>query len=273
MLQAMSKVALREALVALVHARRHEWPLGSFEQVLEGLRSSCRETRSLALQLAGRDVFDAVAQELIALIGGRAVDHAERVAALEAIAGMIARGAAFDFDIPCNPSAASRARFEELFYALRTIFFSPDEPLSLRLRVLDIGSRAATPWAHSAARAAWATDSPPWRRAAARAFTWLPCEEGQLWEAVQDPDPVVRILGWQAAAPRGLRAFGAASLRCALDDAFPVEERAAALLAVGKLTPEGAMDALNAAREALGDRGLGPAVSEALAELAWTSDL
>ena len=114
MLQAMSKVALREALVALVHSRRHEWPLGSFEQVLAGLRSSCRETRSLALQLAGRDVFDAVAQELIALIGGRAVDHAERVAALEAIAGMIARGAAFDFDIPCNPSAASRARFEEL---------------------------------------------------------------------------------------------------------------------------------------------------------------
>ena len=142
MLEDMSDRSLTEALASLVDARRHEWPARAFHQVIEGLRSPCRETRALALQLAGRDVYDAVAQELIALIAERAVDHAEKLATLQAIAAMIERGAAFDFDIPCNPSAASRERFEQVFNTLRALFYSPDEPLSLRLQALDVGASA-----------------------------------------------------------------------------------------------------------------------------------
>lgn len=240
---------------------------------MAGLRSDSRQTRGLALRLAPRDVYDAVARELLRLLDARDADDAERLAVVDALGGMVARAAAFDFDVPCNPGAASKERFQTVLKRLRQLFHDPDEAAPLRLRALDVGARAGLAWAAGGARVAWRTDAPAWRRAAARAFAYLSGFDHEVGQAVSDPDPVVRILGWRAAAEQDIQSLAAASLATALDAATPGEERAVALTAVGMLAPAGATHALSQApSETFADPELQLALRDTLAQLELEED-
>ncbi len=259
-------------LERLLNSRRHEWPDDAYRIVVAGLRSGDRQTRSLALRLAPRDVYDGVAVELLQLLDDGADDDAERLAVVDAMSGMVMRGAAFEFDVPCNPGAASRDRFDQLLRRLRRLFHDPRASRPLRLRALDAGARGGLAWAGGAARVAWRTEDPAWRRAAAGAFAWLGGFDAEIGEAVSDLDPVVRILGWRAAAEREVVGLAALSLDRALDLSLQGEERAAALLAVGWLAPAGAAAALTEAARSCEDQALSAALADTLAQLELACD-
>lgn len=260
--------ALRARLEELAHLRRYEWPRGSHHQVVAGLRSTDRSLRLLALTLAPRDVYEAVAKELQERLDAPDLDEAEAHAVLDAIEGMVGRAAAFDLDVPCNPGAATKARFTSMLARLRTLFHDPNAPGSQRVRAMEVGARGQQAWAIGAARVAWRTEDPMWRRAALRAASWQPGAEWVVEEAVGAQDPLLRALAWHAAARLQLQSVAEASLNAAMDTFRTGLERSAALAAVGAIVPSNSLAILTAGATAFeGDDGLKVSWTEALAQL------
>lgn len=234
-----AQLEVMSELEALARLRRHEWPRRSFQAILRGLAAPREDVRRLAVRLARRSVHAEVVSTLLRL-AGEEPDAQLRLEVVDTLGQLLARGAAFGFDIPCNPVATTEARWGEVKRTLRAIYHSASTDQRLRLAALVAAARGGESWAAGATRSAWRLPDPAWQLAALRAMRWLPGFDAAIEQALESKDLEHRLAAMRAAGKHRVLAAGPLALEVAADERAPESLRVAAVDALGRIAPPGA---------------------------------
>lgn len=171
-----------------------DWLEGTGKRLLEILQddSATEFERLLAAELAGdfTVIDDALADALLTLL--RRGDQSEKIRGQAAISlGPVLEHADTEGFEDADDCPIVKRTFQRIQQSLRQLYVDAGVPGEVRRRILEASVRAPEDWHQGAVRAAFSSDDEPWRLTAVFCMRFVRGFDGQILEALNDPNPAI----------------------------------------------------------------------------------
>ena len=235
---------MSETLESLASLPEWEWPQGAHAVIREAMHSDDAQDRLLAVRLAGQDLDQAVADDLLTVLLDDRDDDVRAEAALAfgpALEECSVEATHFGFN---EESALSAAQFVEVRRELESIYRSAEAGSQVRRMALEAAARAPEPWVDGATRAAFRAGDPSWRTTAVFCMGYLDGFDSEILEALDDKELAVRREAVCSAGRAGVLQAGPEILSLAASPAIERSLRMAAIESLAFLDSPAAGDLL-----------------------------
>jgi len=236
---------LSQTLESLAALPEWEWPEGAHAVIREGMRSGQPEDRLLSVQLAGRDLDQVIAADLLILLQDDPDDDVRGEAALAfgpALEECSTEAAYFGFD---DETALDAEQYRTVRRVLEAIYRSPNVGRKARRMALEAAVRAPAPWVAGATRAAFRSGESAWRTTAVFCMGHLDGFDAEILEALDDADIAVRREAIRAAGRAGVLQAGPEIMSLAASPSIDRSLRLAAIESLAFIDSPAAGDLLD----------------------------
>jgi len=262
------------ALKSLEESPSWDWPEDTAEVLLRVLRdrSASEGERALAADLAGDSVVvnDELCGALLSLLGSAEEPEAVRCAAAVALGPVLELSDTYGFDEP-DATPISERTFRQMQEAMHSLYLDQGIPKEVRRRVLEGSVRAPVDWHEKAIRTAFGTDDEDWKLTAVFCMQYVKGFDEEILESLESASPAIHVEAIHAAGEWGLEAAWPHVVGLIEDASTEKSMLLAAIVAVGCLRPEEAVEVLSRLEES-DDPEIVEAVEEVTAIVAGAED-
>jgi hypothetical protein len=225
-----------------------EWPLDAGQTFLKFLidpRAS-ESDRLIAADLAGDSVVidDELAEALLTIVGSATESDELRAKAVISLGPVLELADTDGFDDPDMLPPITERRFRKIQHSLRKLYSDGSTPKEVRRRILEASVRAPELWHEDAIRDAYSSGDREWMLTAVFGMRHVRGFDGQILEALNNPDPEIHYEAVLAAGNWELAGAWSHVLELVEDPETPKPLLLAAIGAVGDIRPAEAREVL-----------------------------